>query len=227
MMRIQQPILLAAALAVAGCGTSDPSYRLGYSVQVASATVSDVGGEEDAFGAIAEVDVIQNLCGEFGDTVEEWGAAEAALILRLTRRGGSFNDDGVADDEVSEIETGLEVRVTRVTIEYTQVPSGGNDVNVRIAPIDINYGEAGLVLDGTAGDVEKTLVLPIVTIGTKLKLQAQFLNALEDWDPSDNDSLMPVAQMSVRYTVYYRDNFGEEGYVTHTGQIHLAPWNRC
>lgn len=225
MIRIQQPILLAAALAVAGCGTSDPSYSLGYSVQVASATVSDVGGDDDAFGAIAEVDVIQNMCTV--DSVEEWGATEAALVLRLTRRGGSFNDDGVVDDEVSELETGLEVRVIRATIEYTQVPSGGNDVSVRIAPIDIDYGDAGLVLDGTAGDVEKTLVLPIVTIGTKLKLQAQFLDALEDWDPADSDSLMPVAQMSVRYTVYYRDNFGKEGFVTHTGQIHLAPWNRC
>ena len=225
MMRIQQSILLAAVLAVAGCGTSDPSYRLGYSVQVASATVSDVGGEDDAFGAIAEVDVIQNMCTV--DTAEEWGATEAALVLRLARRGGSFNDDGVIDDEVSELETGLEVRVTRVTIEYTQVPSGGNDVSVNIAPIDINYGDSGLVLDGTEADVEKTLVLPIITIGTKIKLQAQFLDALEDWDPSDSDSLIPVAQLSVRYTVYYRDNFGEEGFVTHTGQIHLAPWNRC
>lgn len=225
MMRIQKPLLLAAAFAVAGCGTSDPAFRLGYSVQVASATVSDTGGSADAFGAIAEVDVVQQMC--TADQVEEFGAAEAALVLRLTRRGASFNDDGLPEDEPNDLEAGLEVRVTRVTVEYTQVPSGGNDVRVAIAPLDIDYGEAGMVLDGTTADVEKTLVLPIITIGTKLKLQASFVDALESWDPSDASSLMPVAQLSVRYTVYYRDNYGEEGFVTHTGQIHLAPWNRC
>lgn len=225
MRRISSTILLSAVMAATGCGTDDPSFRLGYSVQVVEASVTDFGGDEDAFGASAEVDIYQSICPN-GDP-EEFGSSEAELTLRVTRRGGSFDDDGQVVDDVSGNATGLEIRVTRVTVEYIQVPSGGNDVSVSVPALDMNFDDSGLTLDATTGDIEGNFVLPLFTIGTKTTLAETFGSAIEDWLADPDNLTLPVAQMQLRYTVYYTDNFGETGFVTHTGQVHLAPWNRC
>lgn len=225
MRRISSTILLSAMIAATGCGTADPSFRLGYSVQVVDVKVTDVGAEEDAFGASAEVDIQQAVCPN-GDP-EEFGSSEAAVSLRVTRRGGSFDDQGQVDDKVAGTQTGLEIRVTRVTVEYTQVPSGGNDVSVSLPALEMNFDDSGLTLDATDGDIEGIIVFPLFTIGTKTSLAKTFASAIDDWQADPANNLLPVAQLQLRFTIYYSDNFGETGFVTHTGQVHLAPWNRC